>query len=337
MTYRYYLKSNFWSIFLILMMGCSEHNNKKTLNHIKENCHLVRLDSFMFGTHKPNFDSQIQLLKTNYPGFAEIFLLQIIGLNQKHLATNYAQFIDAYQPIYNVANHKFGSFDTYYDKIISGFSNMQRFFPNYSLPKHIYTFIAPFNSYACILAPDGLGIGLQMYLGSDYSLYYAEDLNKFFPSYMIRKFDAHYLIYDAMFNVVNDIFPEKKNLNALLEQMIESGKKKYVVKQILPEIEDTILFGMTSKHYQNLQKEIENIWTYLLQNKLLYSRDPLFIRDFVGEGPYCTALGEGLPADLGSYLGFLIVQKWVKTNKKTLQDLILQDNLVLFNESGFRP
>ncbi len=306
--------------------------------NLKIDCKLIRYDQIIFNGNLHHVSAKIDTLTKQYPGFTTLYFNHLIGIPPNQTEAVFKQFLESYSPIANDINKNFKNFDTYYDQFMDAFKRLRYFFPTYKTPPAIYTYIAPFHSFANFISDDGLGIGLQLYLGNNYFYYNVKEMEAVFPQYLIRKFKPEYMVSDGVQNIIGDLCTNQDRSNTLLLQMMDLGKKKFILKKILPHTPDSIIFGYTQKHLLNLQKEQKNVWAYLIQNNYLYSHDPIVIRDFVGEGPYCTSLSTNLPANIGAYFGYLVVKKWYEQNpQQSLTNLIRIDNQILFNQARFKP
>ena len=90
------------------------------------------------------------------------------------------------------------------------------------------------------LTKDALAIGLQMYLGKNFSAYNTLEAIDKFPQYISRRFDAQYIPVNCFQNIAQDIYPEKPQGQSLIEQMIEKGKQWWLVDKFLPATLQTV-------------------------------------------------------------------------------------------------
>lgn len=120
-----------------------------------------------------------------------------------------------------------------------------------------------------ILGPDFLGISLQFYLGNQFSVYndpfFIENVA---PGYRSRRFSKEYIIGDAMQLVVNDIFPDKSGSKPLIEQMVEKGKRWYLLDKFLPSAADSVKTGYTQQQLDWCTENEGLIWSYIVKMKI---------------------------------------------------------------------
>ena len=135
-------------------------------------------------------------------------------------------------PIKDSADKLFKDFKIYSDEISKGLQYVKYYFPDYTLPKSVVTYIGPldanfqtsFGIQGDVLTPDGLGIGLQLHLGSEFSLYKSVAGQSLYPSYISKNFDADHIAVNSMKNIADDLFIDKSIGKPLIEQMVEKGK-----------------------------------------------------------------------------------------------------------------
>ena len=77
-------------------------------------------------------------------------------------------------------------------------------------------------------------VGLQHHLGKNFSLYKSELVQQTYPEYISNRFEPDYIAVNCMNNIVNDLFPEKTEDKPLVNQMIEKGKRLYLLNKFLP-------------------------------------------------------------------------------------------------------
>jgi hypothetical protein len=65
------------------------------------------------------------------------------------------------------------------------------------------------------------------------------------------------------------------------------------------------------------------MWTYLIENDLLFSTDNMIIRKLTGEAPFTSYFSNESPGQAAIWLGFRIVESYMKKNREVkLEDLM---------------
>jgi hypothetical protein len=138
--------------------------------------------------------------------------------------------------------------------------------------------------------------------------------------------------------MLDDMFPTKSSGKPLIEQMIEAGKRLYVLDALLPETPDTIKTGYTFKQLEGCFKNEKNIWIFFIENNLLYETEPTLIAPYLNDGPNTPELGSDSPAFIGQFTGWQIVKKWMSANKKKpLKEMMQKNAKELFDEAKYKP
>jgi hypothetical protein len=85
-------------------------------------------------------------------------------------------------------------------------------------------------------------------------------------------------------------------------------------------------------------KNEENIWSYLVQNDLLYVTDPSIVKDYMNDAPKTQAFGDESPGFIGQFVGWRIVKKWMgKNDKVSLKQLMETNPKAVFEQAKYKP
>jgi len=270
-----------------------------------------------------HFESDLAKLVQQYPQFSEDYFNRILMLSPKKESKKIGAFYKAYRPIFN-ATTQIQASKKATPEIIAAFKRFHYFFPTYTLPKQLIYFIGPLETYGNVVTKDGLAIGLQLYMGAASSWYYSEQINTIYPTYISRHFAPEYIVVNSVQNILNDYEPLVINGKQLIEQMIEIGKRQYILSQCLPNASDTLLFGYTSNQLKAIEESQGDIWTFVSSQNRLFSVDPSLTTAILTEAPYNDYFGEDIPGNVGKYIGYGIVKSWMKQQKgKSKNDLNL--------------
>ena len=323
-------------------MACGGRKDPDVSN-IKVDLQLMRFEQDFFAIDTNNVDPALQQLNTKYPGFLQDFVFNILALpaqpdSAQTINLGIRSFIATYAPVRDSANKVFGNFQTIASEVKTGLQHVKYYFPKYKLPNKLITFIGPLNSYGNIITADALAVGLQLYMGKDYSLYQSEAGQQMYPLYISRRFTPAYIAVSTIKNVVDDMYPDNSVGRPLVEQMIEAGKRLYVLDKLLPNTADTLKTGYTAAQLAGSYKNEAFIWSFFLQNDLLFVNDPAIIKDYKSDGPKTAVLGDASPGYIGQFVGWQIVRKWMEKNEAlSLAKLMETDPKAIFNEAKYKP
>lgn len=329
-------------IFVLLigffLIACNQNPKTPNVSSIKIDLASQRFEEQFFALDTLHLDASLNGLNQQYPRFTKDFLYNILGTTPNTASKDVPAFIYSYQSIYSHTRLNSAQFDKSFEAIKKGFQYVHFYFPEYPLPKKCISFIGPINSYGSIITTDAIAIGLQLFLGKEHPLYTSEQGQSLYPAFIARRFEPAYIPVSALKNIIDDMYPNTSIGKPLIEQMVESGKRMYLLDLFLPHIADSLKTGYTQMQLDACFKSEQNIWSMFIQNDLLFQTGPQYTRDYVNDGPSTQTLGEGSPGNIGQFVGWQIVKKWVNKNKNVqLKDLMGKDPGKLFAESKYKP
>ena len=323
-------------------MGC-RGKNIPDVSNIKVDLQVQRFENDFFAIDTLHLDSSMLVLQKKYPYFTQDFIFNILALPSQPdsvivIKKNVAAFIASYNGVKYSSDSILKDVIPIVSEVKEGLQFLKFYFPEYKAPSKLITFIGPINSYANILTTDALAVGLQLYLGKDYSLYQTTTFQEMYPSYISRRFSKDYITVNCMKTIADDMFPDKTAGRPMIEQMVQAGKKMYLLDQLLPEMADTLKIGYTQKQLDGCIENERVIWSFFARNELLFSTDPSITRDYLNEAPNTQVFGNDSPGFIGQFIGWQIVKKWVsKNNNKTLAEIMNTNPATIFTESKYKP
>lgn len=310
---------------------------------IKVNLQLQRFENDFFSVDTNHIDQSLQQLHNKYPSFLQDFIFNILALPPQPDSSAVVErevraFIRSYIPLKTSADKLFTDMSRLQKEVSKGLQFVKYYFPTYKLPTKFITFIGPINSYGNILTTDALAVGLQLYMGKNFSLYQSEAGQEMYPAYISRRFEKEYIPVNCIKTIIDDIFPDNNAGRPLVEQMIQAGKRLYVLDQLMPDAADTLKTGYTKKQLQGCYANEGTIWSFFVQNDLLFSTDPSITKDYMNDAPLTQAFGKDSPGFIGQFSGWQIVKKWMAKNEKVSLEQLLQTNpKIIFEQAKYKP
>ena len=305
----------------LALVGCSSPTQDPAQLGPTPRLNEIRFDSAFFAMDSLHFEADLAKLVQQYPQFSEDYFNRILMLSSKKESKKILAFYKAYLPIFQ-ATTKIQASKKASPEIAAAFKRFHFYFPSYNIPKQIIYFIGPLETYGNVVTKDGLAIGLQLYMGAESSWYYSEQINTIYPTYISRQFAPEYIVVNSIQNILNDYDVLEMNGKQLIEQMIEIGKRQYILGQCIPTASDTLLLGYTGNQLKAIQENKGDIWTFLSSQNRLFSVDPNLTSAILREAPYNDYFGEDIPGNVGKYIGYLIVESWMNQQKgKSKNDL----------------
>ncbi|MBL0054699.1 MAG: hypothetical protein IPP31_00635 [Chitinophagaceae bacterium] len=332
-----------WILLVFAFLAsCNQKDGAPDVSGIKVDLKTQHFEKDLFSPDSADLSIKLDRLQAAYPSFGENFFNTILNCDPRWPADtlrNYVQgFISAYQNVYDTAEVVFRDFKPYENDIRKGLQYVKYYFPEYRFPTRVITYIGPLDGYGDILTDDAIIVGLHHHLGKNYSLYRSGIVQETYPDYISRRFEPGTIGINCIRNIVLDLFPENMADKPLVQQMVEKGKRLYVMAKLLPQTEEYKLIGYTREQLEGAYKNEASIWNLFVQNNFLQSIDNNIIKNYVNEGPKTQELGEASPGNIGSFAGWQIVKKYMQKNPgKSLIELMRTDAETLFQEAKYKP
>ena len=178
-------------------------------------------------------------------------------------------------------------------------------------------------------------ICLDMYLGPDCRLYAQAGM----PKYIAARCDKKYMATDCFSKaLVYKHLPEKTPIT-LLDCMVEAGKKMLFTQTMFPNTPPQDILGYSKEQYKWAVGHESAIWHKLVEKNMVYDKSDDVARRMIEETPFTRDFGNDSPGRLGVFIGFQIVQSYMKTHPETTLDQLMKmtDSQKLLKESGYKP
>ncbi|MBI3884038.1 MAG: hypothetical protein HY305_07510 [Sphingobacteriales bacterium] len=327
----------------ITFFSCKNRNNAPDVSDIKIDIKTERFDKDLFQTNTTNEIAKYQELQKKYPQFFNFFTTEVLGLNPNwpvdSSAKYLSEFTNSYRRVYDSSALLFNDFTKYENEIKQSIKYLKFYFPKYKAPTKIITYIGPLNGYGDIsFSGETFIIGLHLHLGKNYSLYKTALVRDTYPEYISDRFEPDYITINCMQNIINDMYPIINDDTRLIDQMIEKGKRLYLLSKLVPDADEYKIIGYTDKQLKDAYAHEAIIWQLFVQNSFLQTTDKNIIKNYIGESPKTQELGEGAPGNIGSFAGWQIIKKYMNMNSKTtLPELMNTDAETIFQQTKYKP
>jgi hypothetical protein len=336
----------------VLCFSCKGNKDIPDVSGVPVNLETRRFEQDFFSIDTLNVASSLTGLLQKYPKFIPGYIENILGLDLDSLLipgnrqdSAVRLFIHDYGPVKDSTDLIFRNFNKETEEIKKGLQFVKYYFPQYKLPTSLITFIGPINAnfetsfgtQGDILTSEGLGIGLQLHLGKNFSLYKSLEGQEQYPDYLANNFDKQHIPVNCMRNIIDDLFPDRTNGKPLIEQMVEKGKRMYLLTKFLPNTPEYICFGYTEKQLKDSYTNEAVIWDFFLNNDLLNNSEQSIIKNYIGESPKTQELGEDSPGNIGTFSGMQIVKKYLEKYPATPEEIMKKDAGEIFNKAKYKP
>ncbi|MBL4653568.1 MAG: hypothetical protein JKY53_12020 [Flavobacteriales bacterium] len=324
-------------LIALLLITCDDDRLDVNVSNIDIGISFNRFDVELEATNRANMVPELNEFHKNYGKFFERYVNSVInvgGLNPEIVANNLVGFLDDrhIKELHATTFKKYGKMEQFQKEMESAFMYYSYHFPKKSIPK-VVTFISGFN-YAIVAMDSTLGLGLDMYLGVDCEYYPAMGI----PNYKSTIMTPDHLVVDALKGWSMSEFPDKSKERDLLSKMIYEGKILYLMDAFYPSKNDTIKIGFSAEELQWCEHYEFNLWSHLVQKKLLFSKNQSDIMQYTGEGPFTRGFDKISPARTGSWLGWQIVRSYMNKHPEiSLPQLLeMNDAQALLSKSSYK-
>jgi hypothetical protein len=334
-----------WLALLLFMMtgaACGSRKKAPDVSHIPVSVSIARFDQDLVRIDTNHVAEGLQNLLPRYPVFLPAYVEHIMAFGAYHDSTRQipvqTRLLLAnkdFRYLQDAVQQKFRDLGPLEKELAQSFRYMKYYFPAFKVPQ-VVTFISAIGNYGAVTIDTLLGVGLDMYMGSDFPVY--ANLPDY-PAYMVRRFSPEYITTNCIQALTQQHYPLPAPGTKLIEQMVAAGKQQYLVEQVLPETPDTIRMGYTKEQLEFCLDNERMIWQYFIQNELLYKTDWQEAMHFMGDGPATQGMPEGSPGRIGYFVGLQIVRKYMEKHPQvSLQELMeTKDLMKIFSEARYRP
>lgn len=330
----------YFSALLLTFFSCGDPRKEDEKKEVTiQSKSVLRFEQDLF-SDSLTMGARSKFLSEKYGSFFDLFIWQLTRLGDRDSAEqeqNLQAFVSDtnFRAVYAACNAKYSDFDDYDRRLQLTFARYKEKFPDRTVPQ-LLTTISVF-SYPIICDSSHLAIALDMYLNPESRFY--PTLEPPLPAYLQRRMTKEYIVSDAMKGwLQSDFMPDELEAD-LMEQMVAAGRIQYAISILLPDEPDSITSGYTASQLDWCSKNESKVWSFFIDNKLLYTKDPNVMMKYVGEGPTTNGFPKESPGNIGQFIGLRIVQSYMKQHPEiTLQQLMEWKDLhQLFQESRYKP
>ncbi len=322
----------------VLVLSCKRNEKNINLKGITVNLHIDRFEKDLFAVDPSQIDSIIPVLRQKYGNFFQIFNYRIIRIGSDE-SPNYPEYLKKFvtdftnYKIYKRTEEVFPNLDEVKSDLTNAFRHYSYYFPDKKIPR-IVTYISGFNQ-AVVTDENLLAIGLDDYLGTGEELY--RQLGVY--DYMVKNMHKERIPTDCMHLWATTEYPFHDSINNLITNMVYEGMVMYFVTKMLPNQSELLTWGFTENQMNFCKNNESQMWTYLIENKLLFNSDRFTIEKFIREGPFTKDFSSESPARAAVWIGYNIVKSYLNNHKKiTLKNLMTERNYQgILNSSAYNP
>ena len=324
-----------FTILLLAMAVCGcGRNNRLDVDVSGIKCPSVKISRYdmdLFSLHVPDLGNSVKTLQGRY----RLFLGDSLDDTRKLSALKEYLVNPRNQDFYKAVKSRYTGLSKVEYGLTGAFKHVIYYQPSFHVPG-VYAYISGGDyEFPVQFADSVLLIGLDNYLGKDYAPYLADDVSR----YSLDRMDEDHIVTDCMKVLANSVFPVLSGGNSLLDQMVEAGKRLYILDALLPGTPDRLKIGYTQAQYEWIRKNEGHVWAAIIENRMLYSTDGRVLRVFSTDGPFTSEFTKESPPLLGSWIGWQIVRKYMERNADISLDRLIHegDSQKILALSKYKP
>jgi len=312
-----------WFLFILFMTtACKkEYSTKIDVSQIQIDFEIDRFEKKFFSATSKNLND----LKRDYPYLFPEGNHDSIWLNR---IKDSAELV-----LFDKSEKEFDNLDDLQVEILNLFKHIKFYHQKFSPPK-IITLISDLDYQSKIIYADSLlFVSLDLYLGAESEVYQE------FPNYLSRNFKKSQIPVDIAM-VISERVVGPIRSRQFLDIMVSEGKKHYLIDQYLPEYSQSDIMGYSTEDWAWLESNEAQIWKYFIENRLLYSTDTNLYSRFIENAPFSKFyidIDKDSPGRVGVWLGWQIVNSYMRNNNVTLPLLMQKNAEDIFKNSKYKP
>jgi len=287
---------------------------------------IERFDQELFLMNMDSIPEAVSRLYKKYDDFLDVFSYHIIGIGSPS-GRDYQAYLTMFlndrlnREVFEETRKVFPDLKKLELKLSKSFSLYKANFPDKEIPR-IIAYISRFNN-SYFTVSNYIGIGLDRYLGTSTVYYKKLEL----PNYTKMNMFPDKIPSDIMCTFAQSVFPYNDSTGHVLSRMIHEGKLMYFVETMLPKEPDSLIIGYTKSQMNWVKKNENQMWTYLVEKKILFSSDAMDIRKLTGAAPFTYFFSNKSPGRAGTYLGWRIFSEFARhSSDRSFSELMAEND-----------
>ncbi len=334
--------------FFILILGCRKDTNIPNVDYISPDFEVIRSEKQLAALDSTSTDDDIVRMRNDHSGFWELYFRHILplegaGANIENPNDAVRQIVsdERLRAILDTIAVEYADISDLEAELYEAFQYHEYYFPGNKAP-NVYTLMSDFSFFPFIFQDDngrdGVGISLEMFMGSSFPYTTFVGNQPTFSSYLKRAYNRDHIVKKVMDVIVDDILGPPPG-DRLLDLMIHNGKRIYVVQQLLPEHPDSVWLEFTPDQLTWCEQNERNLWAHYLNEDLLYSNEFSKVNKLINHSPNVPQLPLEAPGRVANWSGWRIVHEMMRRNPEmSVIDLIaMRDGQDVLELARYRP
>ena len=329
-------------IYVIAIIGfalisCKREKRRADLTGIECDIKIERFDSLFWGLDTTRLAEEFAKLQAEHPNITPIYTENVVQFGHPDSAITH----DTYklfrsnkevEKLYEDALKIYADVSDIEKDLTEAFRRAKYFLPQFPTPR-VYCHVSGLNQ-SLIVDEEFISLSIDNYLGADYQLYKEIGIYKYQRPNMRREKVAPDYITAWLSSEFSNSLADN-----LLSDIIRYGKILYTVSVLLPKTPERVIMGYSEEQWDWVKKNEANMWNALIASKDLYTTSMMIKNQYIGDGPFTKPFTQESPGRAGTYIGWRIVENYMKHNPQiSIQQLLQQpDAQMILNNSNYRP
>ena len=333
------MKKSILVILAVLLCACHGGRDYFPRDIESVEVDIVRFDSAQLAVRPDSVKQDIVQLYADYEVFMPMFVEGILRLpveDTAYLCEMYSNFLTdttmGFAQTNALTQSMFADISKLQKSLNIGFSRLHYLYPEWEIPT-VYLFVSGFNS-SVMYYENIMGVGVDMYLGSDYPYY-----NQVVYNYQKQTMRKECVAGDLLNMYIAYQIPYNSKYNRLLEHMIFRGKQMFLLSQLLPDEPAWEIIGYSKEQWDWCKKYEQAIWNRIMEKRDLFKTESMVRVSYLNNGPFTAEISQESPGRLGVWVGWQIVDSYMRNNENVrIKQLIDEgDAQKILEQSFYKP
>jgi len=330
----------YYSLFILIALSSCHRGRTYFPKDIEpQPIDIVRFDNALMNVHDSTVAQDIRVLYDEYPVFMPLWVEDILGIPSSDTV-----YLEQQLPLFlNDTTYGFKATNAHEQKIFADVSDIEKslsraftrilwLYPDAEIPS-LYFFVSGFQT-PIYFSDEIVGIGADMYLGSDYEYY-----NRVVYDYQKQTMRPECIPVDVVSAFLFRTLSYTSTKSRLLDQMMYRGKIMYLTAQIFDDQPGYEVMGWTKEQWDWCVRNEQAIWHLVIDKRDLFKTESLVITGYLNDAPFTSEVSQDAPGRLGVWLGWRIAESYMEHNPDvTLQELMAEgDAQKILEQSYYKP
>ena len=336
------MKKIFLIVLCALALTACQHGRTywpKDSNMEQQTVDIVRFDNALLNVHEASVAQDIRVLYDEFPVFMPLLVEDILGIpsaDTAYLEQALPEFLNDTLYGFKQTNAReqalFADVSDLQSSLNKAFTRISYLYPESEIPT-LYLFVSGFQT-PIYFGDELIGIGADMYLGSDYEYY-----NRVVYEYQKQTMRKECIPVDVVSAYLFRTLPYTSTKSRLLDQMMYRGKIMYLTAQIFDDLPPYEVMGWTKEQWNWCVRNEQAIWHLVMDKRDLFKTESIVLTSYLNDGPFTSEISQDAPGRLGIWLGWRIAESYMEHNEAvTLRELMAEgDAQKILEESYYKP